>query len=119
MLTFCLTSHCRAVAVALLFPMAMGLNKGHKMTKNMSKLRHSHLLGRLTKHTKFMRDMIQEVCSFTPYERQAMELLKVFKDKRARKFIKKRVRTYICAKRKREELSNVLATMRKVAAKNN
>ncbi|KAJ1057470.1 hypothetical protein K5549_000240 [Capra hircus] len=119
MLTFCLTSHCRAVAVALLFPMAMGLNKGHKMTKNMSKLRHSHLLGCLTKHTKFMRDMIQEVCSFTPYERQAMELLKVFKDKRARKFIKKRVRTYIRAKRKREELSNVLATMRKVAAKNN
>ncbi|XDA90387.1 hypothetical protein R6Z07F_019982 [Ovis aries] len=119
MLTFCLTSHCRAVAVALLFPMAMGLNKGHKMTKNMSKLRHSHLLGRLTKHTKFMRDMIREVCSFTPYERQAMELLKVFKDKRARKFIKKRVRTYIRAKRKREELSNVLATMRKVAAKNN
>ena len=48
-----------------------------------------------------------------------MELLKVFKDKRARKFIKKRVRTYIRAKRKREELSNVLATMRKVAAKNN
>ncbi|XP_061264777.1 large ribosomal subunit protein eL36-like [Bos javanicus] len=117
LLTFCLSSHCRAVAVALLFPMAIGLNKGHKMTKNVSKLRHSHLLRRLTKHTEFMQDMIREVCSFTPYEWRAMELLKVSKDKRALKFTKKRVRTYIRAKRKREELSNVRATVRKVAAK--
>uniref|UniRef100_A0A4W2BM13 Large ribosomal subunit protein eL36 n=1 Tax=Bos indicus x Bos taurus TaxID=30522 RepID=A0A4W2BM13_BOBOX len=90
LLTFCLASHCRAVAVALLFPMAIGLNKGHKMTKNVSKLRHSHLLRRLTKHTEFMQDMIREVCSFTPYEWRAMELLKVSKDKRALKFTKKR-----------------------------
>lgn len=47
---------------------------------------------RLTKHTKFVRDMIREVCGFAPYERRAMELLKVSKDKRALKFIKKRVR---------------------------
>uniref|UniRef100_A0A4W2FIZ1 Large ribosomal subunit protein eL36 n=1 Tax=Bos indicus x Bos taurus TaxID=30522 RepID=A0A4W2FIZ1_BOBOX len=92
LLTFCLASHCRAVAVALLFPMAIGLNKGHKMTKNVSKLRHSHLLRRLTKHTEFMQDMIREVCSFTPYEWRAMELLKVSKDKRALKFTKKRVK---------------------------
>jgi hypothetical protein len=36
--------------------------------------------------------MIREVCGFAPYERRAMELLKVSKDKRALKFIKKRVR---------------------------
>ncbi|XP_013918419.1 PREDICTED: 60S ribosomal protein L36 [Thamnophis sirtalis] len=72
---------------------------------------------RLTKHTKFVRDMIREVCGFAPYERRAMELLKVSKDKRALKFIKKRVGTHIRAKRKREELSNVLAAMRKAAAK--
>lgn len=50
-----------------------------------------HFLQRLTKHTKFVRDMIREVCGFAPYERRAMELLKVSKDKRALKFIKKRV----------------------------
>uniref|UniRef100_A0A672LXH7 60S ribosomal protein L36 n=1 Tax=Sinocyclocheilus grahami TaxID=75366 RepID=A0A672LXH7_SINGR len=71
----------------------------------------------LTKHTKFVRDMIREVCGFAPYERRAMELLKVSKDKRALKFIKKRVGTHIRAKRKREELSNILAAMRKAAAK--
>lgn len=102
--------------MALRYPMAVGLNKGHKVTKNVSKPRHSRRRGRLTKHTKFVRDMIREVCGFAPYERRAMELLKVSKDKRALKFIKKRVGTHIRAKRKREELSNVLAAMRKAAA---
>ncbi|XP_073076627.1 uncharacterized protein [Manis javanica] len=104
-------------AMALRYPMAVGLNKGHKVTKNVSKPRHSRRRGRLTKHTKFVRDMIREVCGFAPYERRAMELLKVSKDKRALKFIKKRVGTHIRAKRKREELSSVLAAMRKAAAK--
>lgn len=108
---------CRPAAMALRYPMAVGLNKGHKVTKNVSQPRHSRRRGRLTKHTKFVRDMIREVCGFAPYERRAMELLKVSKDKRALKFIKKRVGTHIRAKRKREELSNVLAAMRKAAAK--
>ncbi|XP_036599559.1 60S ribosomal protein L36-like [Trichosurus vulpecula] len=103
--------------MAIRYPMAVGLNKGHKVTKNVSKPRHCRRRGRLTKHTKFVRHMIREVCGFAPYERHAMELLKVSKDKRALKFIKKRVGTHIRAKRKREELSNVLAPMRKAAAK--
>ncbi|XP_062940531.1 large ribosomal subunit protein eL36-like [Cynocephalus volans] len=103
--------------MALRYSMAMGLNKGHKVTKNVSKLRHSRWHGRLTKHTKFVWDMIREVCGFAPYEHCTMELLKVSKDKWALKFIKKRLGAHICAKRKRQELSNVLAAMRKVAAK--
>nr|XP_054322119.1 60S ribosomal protein L36-like [Pongo pygmaeus] len=90
---------------------------GPKVTKDVSKPRHSCHPGRLTKHTRFVRDMIREVCSFAPYKRQAMELLKVPKGKWSLKFIMKRVGTHICAKRKRKELSKVLATMRKAAAK--
>ncbi|KAM6332230.1 LOW QUALITY PROTEIN: large ribosomal subunit protein eL36 [Alca torda] len=104
-----------AAGMAIRYPMAVGLNKGYKVTKNVSKPRQCRRRGRLTKHTKFVRDM-KEVCGFAPYERRAMELLKVSKDKRALKFIKKRV-DHIRAKRKREELSNVLAAMRKAAAK--
>ena len=77
--------------MALRYPMAVGLNKGHKVTKNVSKPRHSCRRGCLTKHTKFVRDMIREVCGFAPYKQRAVELLKVSKDKRALKFIKKRV----------------------------
>lgn len=58
---------------------------------NVSSLPLVTCLQRLTKHSKFVRDMIREVCGFAPYERRAMELLKVSKDKRALKFIKKRV----------------------------
>ena len=61
--------------------------------------------------------MIREVCGFAPYKQHTMELLKMSKDKHTLKFIKKWVGTHILTKRKREELSNVLAAMRKVVAK--
>ena len=54
----------------------------------------SHILlpfQHLNKRVKFCRDIIKEVVGFAPYEKRAMELLKVQKDKRALKFIKKRV----------------------------
>ncbi|XP_074076778.1 large ribosomal subunit protein eL36-like [Macrotis lagotis] len=102
--------------MAIRYPMAVGLKKGHKVTKNVAKPQHCRR-GRLTKHIRFVRDMIRGVCGFAPYEGRAMELLKVSKHKGALKFIKKRVGTHIRAKRKREELSNVLAAMRKAAAK--
>ncbi|XP_036106407.1 60S ribosomal protein L36-like [Molossus molossus] len=92
--------------------MAMGLHRGHGATENVRKQRHS-----TSPSTEFIRDMIPEVCGFAPYERRAMELLEVSKDKRTLKFIKKRVGTHIRAKREREELSNVLAAVRKAAAK--
>ncbi|ELK07151.1 Putative 60S ribosomal protein L36-like 1 [Pteropus alecto] len=97
--------------------MTVGLNKGHKVTKNVGKLRHSYRHGRLTKHSKFMQGMIQEVCSFALYERCAMEVLKVSKDKWALKITKKKVGTHIHTKRKRKELSNVLVATRKAAVK--
>uniref|UniRef100_A0A8C7PMV3 60S ribosomal protein L36 n=1 Tax=Oncorhynchus mykiss TaxID=8022 RepID=A0A8C7PMV3_ONCMY len=77
--------------MAIRYPMAVGLSKGHPVTKNVTAPKHGRRRGRLTKHSKFVRDMIREVCGFAPYERRAMELLKVSKDKRALKFIKKRV----------------------------
>lgn len=45
-----------------------------------------------------------------------MELLRVSKDKRALKFLKKRVGTHLRGKRKRDELSQVLVQQRKAAA---
>ncbi|KAG8180013.1 hypothetical protein JTE90_020968 [Oedothorax gibbosus] len=96
--------------------LCVGLNKGHKVTKNVSKPRPSRRKGKLTKHTKFVRDIVREVCGFAPYEKRAIELLRISKDKRALKFCKKRLGTHLRAKRKREELSNVLVAQRKAAA---
>ena len=46
---------------------------------------------RLTKRTKFVRDIIREVAGLAPYERRCQELLKVGKDKRALKLCKRKV----------------------------
>ena len=55
----------------------------------------SILLQQLTKHAKFIRDLIREVTGFAPYERRCIELLRISKDKRALKFCKKRVHLII------------------------
>lgn len=46
-----------------------------------------------TQPTGSMRDMIREVCGFTPCEQHAMELLKVSKDKHTLRFTIRRVGT--------------------------
>ncbi|KAK9728138.1 Ribosomal protein L36e [Popillia japonica] len=77
------------------YEIAVGLQKGHKTTKipmgktKAEKIRPSRLKGVQTKHTKFVRDLIREVVGHAPYEKRAMELLKVSKDKRALKFLKR------------------------------
>ncbi|KOB65602.1 Ribosomal protein L36 [Operophtera brumata] len=101
------------------FEIAVGLRKGHKTTKISAgrkgitdkaiKIRPARLKG-------FVRDLVREVVGHAQYEKRAMELLKVSKDKRALKFLKRRLGTHIRAKRKREELGNVLVQMRKAAA---
>jgi len=106
----------RFSAMGRRYEMCIGLNKGHKVTKNITKPRPSRSKGKLYKHTKVIRDIVREVCGFAAYERRAMELLKVSKDKRALKFIKKRLGTHLRGKRKRDELSNVITQMRKAAA---
>lgn len=102
--------------MALLYDMAIGLKKGHKVTPNKTKPRPSRRKGALTKRTKFVRDLIREVAGFAPYEKRIQELLKVSKDKRALKFCKRRLGRTLRAKRKREEMSIVLQRMRKAQA---
>lgn len=59
-----------------------------------------------------VRSLIREVAGFAPYERRITELLKVGKDKRALKLAKRKLGTHKRAKKKREEMSNVLRKMR-------
>lgn len=59
-----------------------------------------------------MRNLIKEVAGFAPYEKRITELLKVGKDKRALKVAKRKLGTHKRAKKKREEMANVLRKMR-------
>jgi len=100
------------------YEICAGLEKGHKTTKNDLKARPGKSKGRLTKHNKFVRDLIREVAGFAPYERRAQELLRIGKEKRCLKFLKKRIGSHDLAKRKREEMQGVLQAMRKKQAAN-
>ncbi|CAK8671809.1 large ribosomal subunit protein eL36-like [Clavelina lepadiformis] len=99
--------------MAVIHDMVVGLNKGHKVTKNPQKPRQSRRRGRLTKKSKFVRDLVREVTGFAPYERRCIELLRIGKDKRALRFCKKRLGSHIRAKRKREEMQAAIQAQRK------
>merc|ERR1712130_170734 len=91
---------------------AVGLNAGHKVTPRQVKPRVSRTKGHLSKRTAFVRDIVKEVAGMAPYERRVIELLRNSKDKRARKLAKRRLGTLGRAKRKVDELQNVIAKSR-------
>ncbi|CAH1755840.1 7001_t:CDS:2 [Entrophospora sp. SA101] len=91
----------------------IGLNKGHKVTPREYRPKPSRRKGKISNKTKFVKDLIREVVGYAPYEKRVMELLKNSKDKRARKLAKKRLGTFVRAKRKVEELSNIIAESRR------
>ncbi|RDX67672.1 60S ribosomal protein L36-1, partial [Mucuna pruriens] len=90
----------------------VGLNKGHVVTKKELLPRPSDRKGKTSKRVHFVRNLIREVAGFAPYEKRITELLKVGKDKRALKVAKRKLGTHKRAKKKREEMSNVLRKMR-------
>ncbi|ODV91004.1 hypothetical protein CANCADRAFT_31797 [Tortispora caseinolytica NRRL Y-17796] len=92
---------------------AVGLNKGHKVTPRAVPARPSNSKGKLSKNTQFVRGLIKEVVGFAPYERRVMELLRNSKDKRARKLAKRRLGTFKRGKNKVEELNGVIAESRR------
>ncbi|CAD5184092.1 unnamed protein product [Musa acuminata subsp. malaccensis] len=92
----------------------VGLNKGHIVTKRELPPRPSNRKGKTSKRVHFVRNIIREVAGFAPYEKRITELLKVGKDKRALKVAKRKLGTHKRAKKKREEMANVLRKMRSV-----
>lgn len=88
--------------------LAWGPNKGHVIEPLPKRERPSEKKGKLGVKVKFARDVIRDVCGYTPYERRAMELLAQGFDKRALKFCKKRLGTHRRGKKKRLELEGVL-----------
>ena len=73
--------------MAVVHNMVVGLNKGHKVTKNTVAPRHSRARGQSTKKNEFVKQTVREVMGFAPYERRALELLRVSKGKNFAKFV--------------------------------
>merc|ERR1712000_263119 len=94
---------------------AIGLHKGHPVTKRTPKRKPSKSKGKLLKRTAFIRSVVREVSGFAPYEKRMIELLRNEFDKRALRFAKKRLGSHQRAKRKREEMSAVIRAQRAAA----
>ncbi|KAK9866285.1 hypothetical protein WJX84_003674 [Apatococcus fuscideae] len=93
--------------------LAVGFNKGHVVTPLEKKPRPSQRKGGLSKRVKFIREVVRDVAGLAPYERRVTELLKVGKDKRALKLCKRKLGTHLRAKRKREEMGELLRKAKK------
>ncbi|CAF4433199.1 unnamed protein product, partial [Rotaria socialis] len=96
------------------YEIATGLHKGRKVEKFVSKrVRPTRRVQKKSKHVKFVRDLVRELVGFMPYERRAMELMKVGRDKRAFKYVKARLGSHQRAKKKRDELQAAILAQRK------
>ncbi|KAF2003384.1 ribosomal protein L36e [Amniculicola lignicola CBS 123094] len=91
----------------------LGLNAGHKVTPRTPAAKISRRKGFLSKKTAFVREVAREVAGLAPYEKRVIELLRNSKDKRARRLAKKRLGTFGRAKRKVEEMTNIIAESRR------
>ena len=85
--------------------LSAGMDKGHVVTKLELKQKPSYRKGKLNKRVSFVREVINEVAGYSPYEKRVMELLKVGKEKRALKLCKAKLGTHKRAKAKREEMA--------------
>ena len=60
------------------------------------------------KRSKFVREVVHELAGWSPYERRAMDLIKLEKRRAARSFLKKRLGTHKRAIHKLTHLESII-----------
>ena len=93
----------------------MGLNPGHVVTRKAYKHESRH--GKFKAKLAAVREVVSEVAGLMPYEKRVIELLKVGREKRALRFLKRRLGTHQRATRKREKLSDVMRAQQTMSKK--
>ncbi|CCF58698.1 hypothetical protein KAFR_0F01020 [Kazachstania africana CBS 2517] len=92
---------------------AVGLNKGKKVTPITPAPKISYKKGASSNRTTFVRSLVKEIAGLAPYERRLVDLIRNSGEKRARKVAKKRLGSFKRAKAKVEEMNNVIAASRR------
>merc|ERR1719160_1230703 len=95
---------------------AAGMNKGFIVTRRTLPQKPSYRKGRNSERNKLVREVVREVVGFAPYERRMIELIKIGSSsthKRALKLAKKRLGTHKRGLKKRAEMSEAVAAMRR------
>merc|ERR1712138_340102 len=88
--------------------LSLGLNKGFVVSKNVRKIRPSQRgRNKLQSRIENITKVIKSVAGFAPYEKRAIEMYKVGNtklDKRANRFLRKRLGSIKRSKNKSEDL---------------
>merc|ERR1740115_80664 len=95
---------------------AAGMNKGFIVTRRTLAKKPSHRNGRNCPRNKLVKEVVREVVGFAPYERRLIELLKIGSAatyKRCLKLAKHRLGTHKRGLKKRGEMVEAVAAMRK------
>lgn len=74
---------------------------------------------RISKRTKLVRDLVQEVVGLSPYEKRLLDMLKTggaSSEKKMYKFAKRRLGTHTRAIKKRDQVKEVYGKIRARAA---
>eukprot|EP00928_Gymnodinium_smaydae_P044608 TRINITY_DN2974_c4_g1_i1.p2 TRINITY_DN2974_c4_g1~~TRINITY_DN2974_c4_g1_i1.p2 ORF type:complete len:112 (-),score=39.49 TRINITY_DN2974_c4_g1_i1:73-408(-) len=98
--------------------LAAGLNKGFIVTRRALPMKPSYRKGRKCARNSLVKEVVREVAGFAPYERRMLELLKIGSAatfKRSLKLAKKRLGTHKRGKKKRDEMVEAVAAMRRKA----
>ena len=103
------------IRYSIFFPLgiAIGLNKGKKVTQMTPAPKISYKKGAASNRTKFVRSLVREIAGLSPYERRLIDLIRNSGEKRARKVAKKRLGSFTRAKAKVEEMNNIIAASRR------
>ena len=99
--------------MSLYLGIAIGLNKGKKVTSMTPAPKISYKKGAASNRTKFVRSLVREIAGLSPYERRLIDLIRNSGEKRAGKVAKKRLGSFTRAKAKVEEMNNIIAASRR------
>merc|ERR1712024_143277 len=92
--------------------LSVGLNKGFVVSQNSNRrVKPSNRKGKVTARISLLTETVKTVAGFSPFEKRAIEMFKVGNvkvDKRARRFLNKRLGSWKRAMKKTEELQNLL-----------
>mmetsp|Transcript_21492 Transcript_21492/g.41201 ORF Transcript_21492/g.41201 Transcript_21492/m.41201 type:complete len:112 (+) Transcript_21492:67-402(+) len=96
--------------------LAAGLHKGYIVTRRTLAKKPSYRKGYKSARNALIKEVVREVVGFAPYERRMIELLKIGSAatfKRSLKLAKKRLGTHKRGKKKRDEMAEAVAAMRR------
>ena len=97
--------------------LAVGFGKKHQVNTRTPAIKPSRSKGRKSEQSVLVRSLIREVVGFAPYEKRCLEMLRNDFDKKALKYAKRRLGTHFRAKKKREELQEIIRARRAAALK--